>query len=638
MNNEFILTDEEYKALLDYKRNFYKIMNTFLNSRLTNRELKVKEPVYNNRYFPKTPEEFEKVLEKIVAVYSGIKKSYLLNKKNDNKKVIFRGTSTLSSQDGFLSTSPDLVVAADKTPIIFAIDNYDSPNIDISRIEDISSKNFDIETEILFVPSELIIEEEIKLSDCLELARKQGENISEDWIRRTNVEQIKCYKVSLKEKNYSSQIDVTKEELINGYESYLSNLKALKYASKESIMYKLSCDEVLKYKGKIVSYLQSEFLKCSRHLQDLQKQGKKMEEDEKMSKTPEEMLNEIEKRSSQIEKEFTALHPTIVDGKIKKYYEDQFRRFTADITQIPEQDRAKFKRASDDDFMPGALYYEEDNVRSTKVADMKSFPDFADRFAEYEQLSQNASEIRKQIEEKQKQERQKQIKQNNNIRQVEQLLGIRISPTKSNGYIDENGQVHAVFFKDQLELSIEESKIKAKLNELFGDGKIDLRTKNELQIAVINQYRVMREKAPKPTQESTKQQGVSSSSDEYEQFEVLDNTQLHPSVEQEKRKLREKYGYDDMSVAEKQDFDRKLAEYFSSKRRTPNVEQTDREKLEAQRRDLRRKQFEERAKAMGLNNEQIIDLNNLFAQQEIIEQMGREGEQFEEVGEHGMHM
>ena len=114
-----------------------------------------------------------------------------------------------------------------------------------------------------------------------------------------------------------------------------------------------------------------------------------------------------------------------------------------------------------------------------------------------EEASIKAQEIARRNQQLQA-EKQKQIKQNNDIRQVEQLLNIRISPTKTTGYVDANGQVH-VSSKNTSELSIEESQIKAKLNELYTDNKIDLRTRNGLQIAVINQYTSMRKNAPKPT-------------------------------------------------------------------------------------------------------------------------------------------
>ncbi len=60
-------------------------------------------------------------------------------------------------------------------------------------------------------------------------------------------------------------------------------------------------------------------------------------------------------------------------------------------------------------------------------------------------------------------------------------------------------------------------------------------------------------------------------------------------------------------------------------------------KLEEQRRELRRKQFEERARAMGLDLNQIANLDNLFMQQEIIEQQALE--ETEKLEEHrGMMM
>lgn len=67
-----------------------------------------------------------------------------------------------------------------------------------------------------------------------------------------------------------------------------------------------------------------------------------------------------------------------------------------------------------------------------------------------------------------------------------------------------------------------------------------------------------------------------------------------------------------------------------------NQEKIEREKLEEERRELRRKQFAERKKAMGIDQDEVIDFDDLIKQQEIIEKMNVEKQ--ENVENFGMHM
>lgn len=172
----------------------------------------------------------------------------------------------------------------------------------------------------------------------------------------------------------------------------------------------------------------------------------------------------------------------------KKFYNN---RFCFRIEDIPEEYRHLYSSVSSSH---EPLYYETDNVRKTKIEDMRKVPEFASKYAKYVELFQTKSDLKSQKEQK---EKQKKEKQNNDIRQVEQLLNIRMSPTKTTGYFDASVHIH-VNSKNASELTIEESQIKAKLNELFMDAKIDLRTRNELQLAVMHLYASWRKNAPKP--------------------------------------------------------------------------------------------------------------------------------------------
>lgn len=93
-----------------------------------------------------------------------------------------------------------------------------------------------------------------------------------------------------------------------------------------------------------------------------------------------------------------------------------------------------------------------------------------------------------------------------------------------------------------------------------------------------------------------------------------------------------------MSPEERDGFDSKIKSRITSTTgKRKESDPTEKFKLEEQRRELRRKQFEERARTMGLDLDQIVNLDNLFMQQEIIEQQALE--ETEELEEHrGMMM
>ena len=100
--------------------------------------------------------------------------------------------------------------------------------------------------------------------------------------------------------------------------------------------------------------------------------------------------------------------------------------------------------------------------------------------------------------------------------------------------------------------------------------------------------------------------------------------------------FRKKYNYDSMSDDEKRRFDKQV-ERKQSNFDSSQTDKQKKEQLEEQRRELRRKQFQDRARAMGLNFEQIANLDNLFMQQEIIEHQNLE--EIEEIEQdHGMTM
>lgn len=101
-------------------------------------------------------------------------------------------------------------------------------------------------------------------------------------------------------------------------------------------------------------------------------------------------LSTIKLQKGKILEEFIKIHPTIIDGKAKNYaiYNG---RIIFDIEMVPEKDRHLFSKglkSGQNEKHPGALYYETDIVRKTNGDDMKRFPDFAEKLAEYNKLQE----------------------------------------------------------------------------------------------------------------------------------------------------------------------------------------------------------------------------------------------------------
>ena len=224
------------------------------------------------------------------------------------------------------------------------------------------------------------------------------------------------------------------------------------------------------------------------------------------------------------------------------------------------------------------------------------------------------------------------------IFQVERLLGTHITPTAGFVYDNELNMPRQTL-KDTSALRQEQGAIFKQLEQLYYDGELDLKTYNNMKMEILKEFDGMVAKAPKPVQPPVRDNS------EYTQQQEQNPTPVqHPYINQDVREqveeseLRKKYGYDEMSPEEKERFDSNIKRKFTKQpEKKKEQEPTDKTKLEEQRRELRRKQFEERARAMGLNLEQIANLDSIFMQQEMIEQQAlEESEEIEHS--HGMFM
>jgi len=210
------------------------------------------------------------------------------------------------------------------------------------------------------------------------------------------------------------------------------------------------------------------------------------------------------------------------------------------------------------------------------------------------------------------------------IEEVKKILNTEMSAKEY--YVDPNmyNGIPYPVPKDKSVLAKEEGILYKKLEQLWFDGVIDLKKKNELRSIINREYAKMKANAPIPQQSKTTQASSSSNYDEYnlnkitsEQVEPFENIRIEArmdsnydnmSDEQKKvfdRKLEEiirlrkqrstymeKYGYDDMTDDEKEQFDKMLDEW---------------EKVEIA--------FRERLNGQGIDPDQLADYNKLVTEE-----------------------
>lgn len=210
------------------------------------------------------------------------------------------------------------------------------------------------------------------------------------------------------------------------------------------------------------------------------------------------------------------------------------------------------------------------------------------------------------------------------ISQVERLLSTRIKATTDTGRFVQTdmGMFPQMDVKDTSMLSKEQGQVIQRLNDLWIDGEIDLKSKQKMVMEVIKEYQKMIKSAPKPIQRET------------EDDNQRENNPNAPSTNSNEQQYQNKYGYSEMNEEERERFNARYQTQTTSNKK----ENTEKKKLEEERRELRRKQFGERIKQMGIDREQMLDMDELFRQQQIIEEMNREREEIEQIEDHGMHM
>jgi len=217
------------------------------------------------------------------------------------------------------------------------------------------------------------------------------------------------------------------------------------------------------------------------------------------------------------------------------------------------------------------------------------------------------------------------------ISQVENLFGMRI--TDSAGYeVDPQkyGGVPRVVPKDTSTLRNEQGMINQQLQQLYQDGKLDVKTYQSMLIEVGKEYRKFIEKAPKPVDDKKTSQPTTQTSTQPQDTTPKKDKERTPYISpevREKVEYRKRFGYDTMTDEEKREFDERLdRDYAQQKKKVTPSQDKEKRELEEQRRELRRNQFRARAESMGLD-EYGVDLESIFREQEIIEQSRRSVEE-----------
>ena len=209
------------------------------------------------------------------------------------------------------------------------------------------------------------------------------------------------------------------------------------------------------------------------------------------------------------------------------------------------------------------------------------------------------------------------------ISQVERLLSTRIKATTDTGRFikTDMGMFPQMDVKDSSMLSKEQGQILQRLRDLHFAGEIDLKSYEKMQLEVTKEYQKMRKSAPKPN--------LGRTGDDNQR----ENNPNAPTTNAEEQQYQHKYDYDGMmSEEEKEIFEERLRQQRESERKKHQQneqEKTEKERLEEERRDLRRHQFGEKMRQMGIDKDQVLDMDELFRQQQIIEKMNKEPEEVE---------
>lgn len=266
INDNLLWTADEYEAVVDYKANGYSKINVLLSSEVTKRETEGRFP---KKQILQTKEELCENIEKIVLVYTAIRKQYVLNGRQGYSKTLFRGTRDGKLDMSFLSTSDSAGTAFDfakmfermkkGTGTLLAMDSGDVPWINISDVIP-SGDGIEDEPEILFLPTQAEGFEQISLEELFNIAKKQGERILEEQSILKKFATLKCGKVVLRELDYSDEkTELTIDDLCNMFEQYRQDIEVVRSAEKNSPEYTEAYTRVAQFKKNCSTFIHQRF-------------------------------------------------------------------------------------------------------------------------------------------------------------------------------------------------------------------------------------------------------------------------------------------------------------------------------------------------------------------------------------------
>lgn len=267
-NSDLIWSEEEYKAICEYKGNSFAIMNVLLNRNVSKRELRGK---YVHKQVVRDAESLRENINKIFNMYSAILKNYLLNGSKPLERKVFRGMSDGIMNTSFISTSESVWTALgfvksiekirDEKGLLLMIDTKNVPWVELTNILP-TGIGADEEPEILFLPFQVDNIEVSDLEKLFDVARNQGESIVNEEIILKRFKSLKCEVIHAKELDYSEiESDLTLDDLCNMVDKYVESVSIIRSRDSDSPEFIDAYFNILKFKKNCNDYIGKEF-KC----------------------------------------------------------------------------------------------------------------------------------------------------------------------------------------------------------------------------------------------------------------------------------------------------------------------------------------------------------------------------------------
>lgn len=273
INENLLWSMDEYKAVVDYKGNSYSKINILLSEEVTKRESEGKSTKMQTL---QTEEEFRESIEKIIKIYSAIKKHYVLNGRQECSKTLFRGTKDGKIDTSFISTSDSVRTAFDfakmfesmngEAGTLLAIKSSNVPWIETNSLIS-SAHGIEDEPEFLFLPAQLEEIEQVDLAQLFDIARQQGEKITAEQAILKKFASLKCKTGVLKELDYSTDsTEYTIDDLCNMFKQYKRDIEVIRSAEKGSEEWNVAYKRITQFKKECNSFIHQRFYEINQSI------------------------------------------------------------------------------------------------------------------------------------------------------------------------------------------------------------------------------------------------------------------------------------------------------------------------------------------------------------------------------------